>query len=669
MDKISESARNLSARGTIDASYVDSLNNDDSFAVAVKGSNIFRMIAETVARAKQEVLIQTFAWESNIQGVTWLRDALIIAAQNLEPDSDPIRVFIQIDERGPLSTMAFSGKKYMEWKLDIESIGLESHEKLDINISTYYHDSIASNHGKTVNVDGKILIITGANFQASNFHEYPAHEAAYLIRGPIALGARMDFDYMWQRRKNPNNTPSLPNLKPSELEDDESENTLRILLLTRTPQIIRSVNFIDNPQNGAIHTLIQNASRIIRIATPNLNAPFIVKDLVEFVNRGGRLELMLGHSFNDKRESTIFIGGTNQYTVDKLNRKVEPAQMQNMDIRWFSLDGIKPVIGNVAGASHLKFMAVDDTFLLVGNSNLDIASTTHLHEVNILVESQPITVNVTQNVFEAEFTRSVKAQPSPSKLETLKHYVGFRGLQQKLANEFRTTIVNIRDDGEGYKTLKLVRPDGFNFMPGQYIQIRVINDKAHLLNSSLLAIASGKLDPHLEITARSSKLPWNPNNSLDKKIGNSFSFEGPIGTSFPLDTDSNILLIGGGSGITPIRSVIRSLTNQEYELIYSTKTFSSLLYSNEMIGKYNHTISLTQEVRENFMNARVTDILQNKDIDDDVICFICGPLQLVKDVRALLVNKNVSVQRIYCSMPFDALRGGPVYRGDHPCFN
>ena len=114
MDKISESARNLSARGTIDASYVDSLNNDDSFAVAVKGSNIFRMIAETMARAKQEVLIQTFAWESNIQGVTWLRDALIIAAQNLEPDSDPIRVFIQIDERGPLSTMAFSGKKYME---------------------------------------------------------------------------------------------------------------------------------------------------------------------------------------------------------------------------------------------------------------------------------------------------------------------------------------------------------------------------------------------------------------------------------------------------------------------------------------------------------------------------------------------------------------------------
>src|SRR4029078_12266083 len=191
---------------------------------------------------------------------------------------------------------------------------------------------------------------------------------------------REDFKYMWLLRKDRDHTPDIasdivsdgaldiyPQVDKKMIENSQ----LEILITSRLPQIMRSINLIDNPQNYAIAELLDLGQKIIKICTPNLNAPFVLDRIIRFVNGGGFVQMILGHSFNEKREATPFMGGTNQYSINELYSRVDPNCVKNLDIRWFSLDGVDPVIGNVAGASHLKFLSVDSHLVMVGNANLD----------------------------------------------------------------------------------------------------------------------------------------------------------------------------------------------------------------------------------------------------------------------------------------------------------
>ena len=314
---------------------------------------------------------------------------------------------------------------------------------------------------------------------------------------------------------------------------------------------------------------------------------------------------------------------------------------------------------------------------MVGNANLDIASTTHLHEVNIVLNSSEITTFVTDKVFTCEFNRAIKALPSSGTSEIIKHALGIRGLQEFLATKYKVQILDIIEESDGYKTFILDKPPEFNFFPGQYVNCRSGNSlNGMIIKPLLLAISSGCNENYIELTARSSFLAWNSNYCLNKKIGDYVEIEGPLGTHFPFENINNkkVLLIGGGSGITPLRSILKSVsTDISIKLLYSTKFYDNLLYKNdcEKWINFGHIICLTQEKRqyEKFQYQRVTKILETFELDYDMI-FLCGSIDLIKDVINILINKkDVSSTNIFASLPIDALHGGPVYRGDHPIFN
>lgn len=191
-----------------------------------------------------------------------------------------------------------------------------------------------------------------------------------------------------------------------------------------------------------------------------------------------------------------------------------------------------------------------------------------------------------------------------------------------------------------------------------------------------MAVSSGSKDNTIELTARCSKIAWNPNYCLKTKVGKYIEIEGPLGTSFPIDNIQNksLLLVGGGSGITPLRSVIKSLPRDvDYQLIYSTKTYEDLLYKKDVLKwiKRGNIISLTREQRDGntFKNERVTSILENMEINDDSLVFVCGSPDLIKSAINLLLGKGLDKLNIFASMSTTALKGGPIYRADHPMFS
>lgn len=236
--------------------------------------------------------------------------------------------------------------------------------------------------------------------------------------------------------------------------------------------------------------------------------------------------------------------------------------------------------------------------------------------------------------------------------------------------QFSAEIVDVVKENKDFKTLRLKRPKDWDFQPGQYLEIRGENSSA--TKPAILAIASAIDDEYIEITAKPNDNPNHSNYCLNSQIGDYLTITGPLGSNFPLDlvtSETPVLILGGGSGLTALKSIMNSLPeNSDAKMIYSSKTYEGLLYHEE-IEKWKsegHIISLTQDHREGFHEGRITEHLQYQQLKPNTLVFICGPKELVLQTAQELVEMGVPRECIYGSLPATAKEGGPVYRGDHP---
>src|SRR5690606_22264670 len=128
----------------------------------------------------------------------------------------------------------------------------------------------------------------------------------------------------------------------------------------------------------------------IRIQTPNLNDDAAKAGLVDAVKRGVRVEIVLSKGFNDLTEQAPGQGGTNEENVAMLHEELAAAGVTDicnkLQIRWYSRDGLYPIVGNGIYASHAKYMSIDDTVVIVGTANMDTQSWNNSREVNIVVD-------------------------------------------------------------------------------------------------------------------------------------------------------------------------------------------------------------------------------------------------------------------------------------------
>lgn len=691
INSLRDIAIEYSDKGCVHPNLILSMNDPSKIQMGVGGEQIFKMIAQAVQEAEDEVLIQTFTWDKKIHAVDWLNEALKAVAKRKLNQREfsgklvkPLLVYILIDERGDMADFFFNKKlKRQHWDCTAESLGIFTQPGIvEVFPATFYHEGLDGNHAKTVTIDSRKVIITGANFQASNFHHQPAHDAALSIEGPAALAGRWDFVRMWNDPHKQSCSPSIA-LKQGDpyAQVETKPNFVPILFVSSVPQSLPSFTLyhpltnVDNPIAQTFLNAISNAKSIIQIATPNLNEILILDELVSFINkRNGTVELLLGKGFNDSREVNIGMGGTNQSAVDYLFWRIDEDKWKNLKVRWFAKDG-KPVIGNVAGACHLKFMRIDLILVIFGNANLDRISFENLHEDNIITDDPTLAKKMTESMFTVVYDQGVPAEPSQSKKKLLKEFLGISGYLGRLAEKEHLTILEVKEEGSGFRTIRLEKPEDWSFNPGQYVEITSGNPLSELCkNPAMLAIASGVHDPYIEVSARSSIFPWHRNHALRRGEGNTLHVTWPIGTCFPLKVvkaDTPVLLLGGGSGLTALRSIIRSLSSHaNLSLYYSSKTRNEILYQNEVDEwkKRGHVISLTREKVEGYSSGHITEILSNKEIHPHTIAFLCGPVSQVQALLKVLLAKGLPKEQIYASLPYDALKGGPVYRGDHPYF-
>jgi len=138
------------------------------------------------------------------------------------------------------------------------------------------------------------------------------------------------------------------------------------------------------------------------------------------------------------------------------------------------------------------------------------------------------------------------------------------------------------------------------------------------------------------------------------------SLRGPTGSFvFPDDPpEQRFLFIAGGTGIAPLRSMIRHavLTGHagRISLLYSARTPADFAYLTELRrmerqGQLHLSTTATREIPVRWRGARgriVADQLALLVEDPATLCFVCGPATMVSAVPPMLVALGIDRSRI-----------------------
>jgi ferredoxin-NADP reductase len=149
--------------------------------------------------------------------------------------------------------------------------------------------------------------------------------------------------------------------------------------------------------------------------------------------------------------------------------------------------------------------------------------------------------------------------------------------------------------------------------------------------------------------------------------GMRLGIQGPLGsfTFPPAPEERHFLFIAGGTGIAPIRAMIRQalLRRQEgrMRLLYSAKTGDDFAYLPELgemathsgLDLRLHVTRETTDVRESAPTlsraerGRITPSQLAPLIDDPAtLCFVCGPETMVAEVPRMLVELGIDRSRV-----------------------
>ncbi|GGA78611.1 FAD-dependent oxidoreductase [Ornithinibacillus halotolerans] len=164
------------------------------------------------------------------------------------------------------------------------------------------------------------------------------------------------------------------------------------------------------------------------------------------------------------------------------------------------------------------------------------------------------------------------------------------------------------------------------------------------------SVASAPKEDTIRITTKINDTPSEYKKALlELKPGMTITMSGPVG-AFHLKADSPTILIAGGIGITPFRSILKQLdlegnSNQKPIHLLYMDSDKSYIFKDELNDIANSTsISVTYFDSRDRLYNEIDKYMQL--YKDNEKYFIAGPKSMVDSVSAYLQENKVSKQKI-----------------------
>jgi len=209
--------------------------------------------------------------------------------------------------------------------------------------------------------------------------------------------------------------------------------------------------------------------------------------------------------------------------------------------------------------------------------------------------------------------------------------------------------------------LRLVEPQDIAYWPGQYVDITIPGTDE--TRSFSMANTSSKESGQLEFVIR--VYPGGRfSEYLDSQVavGDRLEVVGPFGVFTLRDgRDSDLVFVGGGAGMAPILSVLRSLaergSTRKATYYYGARTQRDLCFEKELyalaeqLPNFTFVPALSEAAPDEEWDGEVgliTDVVKRHETDlSDTDAYVCGPPPMVEAAMDVLTSLGAPEKHIY----------------------
>jgi len=219
---------------------------------------------------------------------------------------------------------------------------------------------------------------------------------------------------------------------------------------------------------------------------------------------------------------------------------------------------------------------------------------------------------------------------------------------------YKATIKSVKQETPDVKTFQL-EPCNFEYMPGQFLELSILG-----IGEAPISITSSATRKILEISV---KLMGQVTGALHElEAGDSVWIRGAYGNGFPLERfeGKEIVFVGGGIGLAPLRSLINYLIDKKnfkkIYILYGARTPDDLVFKDEFEvwnKEKNVCVHVTVDKGTDDWKGNVGVVgalLKKIDIAPDAVSVVCGPPIMIHFVVKDLKSLGFSDDRIISTM-------------------
>jgi propane monooxygenase reductase subunit len=208
--------------------------------------------------------------------------------------------------------------------------------------------------------------------------------------------------------------------------------------------------------------------------------------------------------------------------------------------------------------------------------------------------------------------------------------------------------------------LRLVEPTEIKFFPGQYVDIKVPGTEA--TRSFSMANTSSRDTGRLEFVIKIYR-DGLFSHFLDTTlaIGDRLDISGPYGVFTLREGDDDLIFVGGGAGMAPILSLLRSMAergiSRKATYYYGARGRRDLCFEEELrsleesLLSFHYVPALSEPAEDDGWEGEVgliTDVVKRHETSlRNVHAYVCGPPPMVEAALPMLGILGVPEKRIY----------------------
>ena len=214
---------------------------------------------------------------------------------------------------------------------------------------------------------------------------------------------------------------------------------------------------------------------------------------------------------------------------------------------------------------------------------------------------------------------------------------------------FWPALLETRDEAPGVRTFKFKSPEGFRFVPGQFLMFHFADDPKTWRAYSL-ASSPTKASAWFEVTVGMVGAFSDRLGALKPHEEGGLAVRGPFGKWVYDGTPHHAVLVCGGTGLTPMRAMCQFKADLglagKISVFYSAKTAADLLYAAEYDAWRAAGISVSVRTTRDGGGARWKASEIAAEAGPDAVFYVCGPKTLVEEMKAGLAGSGVPADAV-----------------------